>query len=88
MFPFLIYLILNQKPQSFPQVLMMPTGGVGIGNVSEFFAAGASAVAVGADIVSTQALKTGDYSQIEDKAREFRSTVLKVRQQQEHNHLL
>ena len=66
-----------------PQVLMMPTGGVGIGNVSEFFAAGASAVAVGSDIVSTQALTTGDYPKIEHKAQEFLSAVLKVKQQQE-----
>ena len=63
-----------------PQVLMVPTGGVGIGNVSEFFAAGASAVAVGADIVSKQALQVGDYARIEAKAREFLDAVVRARQ--------
>ncbi len=63
-----------------PRVLMVPTGGVGIGNVSEFFAAGASAVAVGADIVSKQALQVGDYARIETKAREFLDAVVSARQ--------
>ena len=63
-----------------PQVLMVPTGGVGIGNVAEYFAAGASAVAVGSDIVSKQALQAGDYSGIANKAREFLDAVVIARQ--------
>ena len=63
-----------------PQVLMVPTGGVGIDNVSEFFAAGASAVAVGADIVSKQALQAGDYAGIATKARQFLDAVVRARE--------
>jgi len=62
-----------------PQVLMVATGGVSIENIAEFFEAGASAVAVGADIVSKQALETGDYMKIENKAREFLSAALQAR---------
>lgn len=65
-----------------PQVLMVATGGVNIENIAEFFEAGASVVAVGADIVSKQALETGDYSKIENKTKEFLSAALQARQQQ------
>ena len=62
-----------------PQVLMVATGGVNIENIAEFFEAGASAVAVGADIVSKRALETGDYSKIEHKTKEFLSAALQAR---------
>ncbi len=62
-----------------PQVLMVPTGGVNLGNVGEFFAAGASAVAVGAQMVDQQALASGDYAKIESLAKEFLAAVAAAR---------
>lgn len=62
-----------------PQVLMVPTGGVNLGNVGEFFAAGASAVAVGAQMVDSKALAAGDYGKIESSAKEFLAAVAAAR---------
>ena len=63
-----------------PQVLMVPTGGVNLDNTAEFFKAGASAVAVGADICNTKAMAEGRYDEIEKKARAFLSAVAGYRQ--------
>lgn len=62
-----------------PQVLMVPTGGVNLSNVGEFFAAGASAVAVGAQMVDGKALAAGDYDKIESSAKEFLAAVAAAR---------
>ena len=62
-----------------PQVLMVPTGGVSIANAAEFLQAGASAVAVGADIVGRKELAAGDYDGIEEKARRFLEVVTEAR---------
>ncbi len=62
-----------------PQVLMVPTGGVGIANTAEFFRAGASAVAVGDAIVGKKELAAGDYDSIEEKARRFLGVVTEAR---------
>lgn len=63
-----------------PQVLMVPTGGVKLDNTAEFFKAGASAVAVGADICDTKAMAEGRYDEIEKKARSFLTAVADYRQ--------
>lgn len=63
-----------------PQVLMVPTGGVKLDNTAEFFRAGASAVAVGADICNTKAMAEGRYDEIEKKARAFLAAVADYRQ--------
>jgi len=62
-----------------PQVLMVPTGGVGLENAAEFFEAGASAIAVGGDIVGKKELDAGDYDGIEAKARRFLEVVADAR---------
>jgi 2-dehydro-3-deoxyphosphogluconate aldolase/(4S)-4-hydroxy-2-oxoglutarate aldolase len=63
-----------------PQVLMVPTGGVKLDNTAEFFKAGASAVAVGADICNTKAMAEGRYDEIEKRARAFLAAVADYRQ--------
>jgi 2-dehydro-3-deoxyphosphogluconate aldolase/(4S)-4-hydroxy-2-oxoglutarate aldolase len=62
-----------------PQVLMVPTGGVSLANATEFFEAGASAIAVGGDIVGKKELDAGDYDAIEAKARRFLEVVTDAR---------
>lgn len=62
-----------------PHILMVPTGGVSLSNVGDFFAAGASAVAVGSTLVSGEALAAGDYQQIEETTREFLEAVAQAR---------
>lgn len=59
----------------FPQIEMMPTGGVNELNVGEFLRAGAFAVAAGSSLVEGKALKERNWSAISAKARAFASAV-------------
>ncbi|WP_438444771.1 bifunctional 2-keto-4-hydroxyglutarate aldolase/2-keto-3-deoxy-6-phosphogluconate aldolase [Gorillibacterium sp. sgz5001074] len=53
-----------------PQANVMPTGGVSLSNLAEWIKNGASAVGIGSDL-TTDAVKTGDYSLITKKAAEY-----------------
>ncbi|MEW5785421.1 MAG: bifunctional 2-keto-4-hydroxyglutarate aldolase/2-keto-3-deoxy-6-phosphogluconate aldolase [Bacillota bacterium] len=55
-----------------PQALLMPTGGVGLENVSEWFQAGCAAVGVGGKLTQTE---NGDYSLITVRCREMIETI-------------
>ena len=57
----------------FPDVPLMPTGGVTPENIDDWFAAGAVAVGVGGDLVSGADLAAGRYDEVERKARLFMS---------------
>ena len=63
----------------FPQVLMVPTGGVTLANAADFFKAGASAVAVGSELVNKRWLDDGDFSKIESTAKGFMDVVASCR---------
>jgi 2-dehydro-3-deoxyphosphogluconate aldolase/(4S)-4-hydroxy-2-oxoglutarate aldolase len=52
-----------------PQVALMPTGGVSLGNVGEWIKAGAVAVGVGGSL--TAGAQTGDFQAITDSAKQF-----------------
>src|SRR5712692_561805 len=62
-----------------PQVEMVPTGGVNLDNAAEFFRAGASAIAVGSELVSAKALSEGEFESIEQTARQFLEVVAQAR---------
>ncbi|MVA74578.1 bifunctional 4-hydroxy-2-oxoglutarate aldolase/2-dehydro-3-deoxy-phosphogluconate aldolase [Auraticoccus sp. F435] len=55
----------------FPDVVMMPTGGVSPDNVSEWVAAGALAVGAGSDLVPPAALASGDLAVVRERAAAF-----------------
>jgi 2-dehydro-3-deoxyphosphogluconate aldolase/(4S)-4-hydroxy-2-oxoglutarate aldolase len=55
----------------FPDILLCPTGGVGLQNLDGYFAAGASLVGVGNNIVDQQALAAGDAARVIAHARRF-----------------
>ena len=55
----------------FPDILLCPTGGVGLQNLDAYFAAGASLVGVGNNIVDQQALAAGDAARVVAHARRF-----------------
>jgi len=55
----------------FPDVRLMPTGGVSVDNVSGFFKAGASAVGVGGELFRKEWMANGDWPSIEDAARAY-----------------
>ena len=54
-----------------PQVLLMPTGGVGLDNAADYLAAGACALGVGSTLVNSQNVRDGELAEIESKARAF-----------------
>ncbi len=53
----------------FPDVKLMPTGGVSLENARDFIAAGACAVALGTSLIDKKAVEAGDWEVIERKAR-------------------
>jgi 2-dehydro-3-deoxyphosphogluconate aldolase/(4S)-4-hydroxy-2-oxoglutarate aldolase len=55
----------------FPDIPLVPTGGVTLQNLGEMFRAGAVAVGVGTELVSSDALARRDYPAIGALAREF-----------------
>ncbi|MCU0227866.1 MAG: bifunctional 4-hydroxy-2-oxoglutarate aldolase/2-dehydro-3-deoxy-phosphogluconate aldolase [Bryobacterales bacterium] len=63
----------------FPQIDMIPTGGVSLDTAADFLRAGCSAIAVGGELVSAAALKAGDYATIQHTARQFVEIVQKTR---------
>lgn len=63
----------------FPQIQMVPTGGVTLENTAEFFRAGAAAVAVGSEMVNAKALAEGKLDVIENTARDFLRAVAEAR---------
>lgn len=58
-----------------PQANLMPTGGVDIDNIKDWFEAGAIAVATGSSL--TMGAKSGDYQLVTETAKKFVSEVAK-----------
>ena len=63
----------------FPQIEMIPTGGVNLETTPEFLKAGACAVAVGSELVDAKSVKEGCYDIIEERARQYLAAVAKAR---------
>jgi 2-dehydro-3-deoxyphosphogluconate aldolase/(4S)-4-hydroxy-2-oxoglutarate aldolase len=59
----------------FPHVTMMPTGGVSLDTIADFFRAGAFAVGVGADLVDVKAIREGNLNAVRDKAGKYLEIV-------------
>jgi 2-dehydro-3-deoxyphosphogluconate aldolase/(4S)-4-hydroxy-2-oxoglutarate aldolase len=55
----------------FPDIPLVPTGGVTLDNIGEMFAAGAAAVGVGTELISKDALDRRDYAAIGTRAQQF-----------------
>jgi 2-dehydro-3-deoxyphosphogluconate aldolase/(4S)-4-hydroxy-2-oxoglutarate aldolase len=63
----------------FPQIEMVPTGGVNLDNAGDFLRAGAAAIAVGSEMVNSQALAEGRLDVITETARQFLARVAEAR---------
>jgi 2-dehydro-3-deoxyphosphogluconate aldolase/(4S)-4-hydroxy-2-oxoglutarate aldolase len=63
----------------FPDVPMIPTGGVNLETAADFIRAGAVALGVGGELVSAAALKSGMTTEITEAARKFVSIVREAR---------
>jgi 2-dehydro-3-deoxyphosphogluconate aldolase / (4S)-4-hydroxy-2-oxoglutarate aldolase len=59
----------------FPDVALIPTGGVNATNAADYFAAGAFALGVGADLVDLSALRAGTPHKITESARQLVEAV-------------
>jgi 2-dehydro-3-deoxyphosphogluconate aldolase/(4S)-4-hydroxy-2-oxoglutarate aldolase len=65
----------------FPQIELIPTGGVSLSTAAEFLAAGAFALGVGADLVSPKALADGKPEIITQIAKEYVEIVRRAKAQ-------
>jgi 2-dehydro-3-deoxyphosphogluconate aldolase/(4S)-4-hydroxy-2-oxoglutarate aldolase len=63
----------------FPQIEMIPTGGVNLETVGDFLKAGAAAVAVGGELVDAQSLKDKRYDVITSRAKQYLEVIAKAR---------
>ena len=63
----------------FPQIRLMPTGGVTLETAPAFLQAGAYAVGVGGALVDQAAIKAGDMAKLELLARAFSAVVAKTK---------
>jgi len=63
----------------FPNIPLVPTGGVTLENIAEMFQAGAAAVGVGTELISKDALDRRDYAAIGAVAKRFLAAVREAR---------
>ncbi len=63
----------------FPQIEVIPTGGVNLETAGEFLKAGACAVAVGGELVDAKLIRDNRYDRIEELAREYLAVIAKTR---------
>jgi len=63
----------------FPQIEMIPTGGVSLTTAADFLKAGACAVAVGGELVDAKTIKAGAYEVFTERARQFLEVIAKAR---------
>lgn len=63
----------------FPQIPMVPTGGVSLETAADFIRAGAEALGVGGELVSSAAIKSGHLHEITEAARKFLEIVREAR---------
>jgi 2-dehydro-3-deoxyphosphogluconate aldolase/(4S)-4-hydroxy-2-oxoglutarate aldolase len=63
----------------FPQIEMIPTGGVNLETAGEFLKAGACAVAVGGELVDAKTIQEGRFEIFEERARQYLNAIAKAR---------
>lgn len=63
----------------FPQIEMIPTGGVNLDTLGDFLKAGSCACGVGGELVDAKAVKEGKFEVIAERARQYIAAVAKAR---------
>jgi 2-dehydro-3-deoxyphosphogluconate aldolase/(4S)-4-hydroxy-2-oxoglutarate aldolase len=63
----------------FPQLRLMPTGGVSLANAGEWIRAGAVAIGVGTALVDAEAVAARRFDEITERARQFVAAVAAAR---------
>lgn len=64
----------------FPQIRLMPTGGVDLETAESFLRAGASCLGVGSALVDSKSLKNRDFGRLTDLAARYVALVRRVRE--------
>ena len=64
-----------------PNIPIMPTSGVNIGNVADWFRVGAVAVGAVSSVLDPVLIRNGDWDALTSRAREFLDAVAKAREQ-------
>jgi 2-dehydro-3-deoxyphosphogluconate aldolase/(4S)-4-hydroxy-2-oxoglutarate aldolase len=54
-----------------PELCLLPTGGISLENIDDYFCAGATAVGVGGSLLDRAALKCGDWKAISELASAY-----------------
>ncbi len=70
--------------QPLPHIPLVPTGGVDLETLPKFMKSGALFVGTGGDLVSQNALKSGNIEAITEKARQYMATIQKARNHGAH----
>ena len=60
---------------SLPQIEVIPTGGVSLGNAKSFLRAGAFALGVGTELADVSAIREGRHNAVTDCSRQFLEIV-------------
>jgi 2-dehydro-3-deoxyphosphogluconate aldolase/(4S)-4-hydroxy-2-oxoglutarate aldolase len=63
----------------FPQIDLIPTGGVNLETIGDFLKAGACAVGVGGELVDASLIQQGRFDVLTERARQFLAAVAKAR---------
>jgi 2-dehydro-3-deoxyphosphogluconate aldolase/(4S)-4-hydroxy-2-oxoglutarate aldolase len=63
----------------FPQIEMVPTGGVNLDTIGDFLKAGACACGVGGELVDNKSVMEGKFHVIEERARQYLAAIAKAR---------
>ena len=63
----------------FPQIEMVPTGGVNLETAADFLKAGACALGVGGELVDAKSIKEGKFEVITERAKQYLAVVAKAR---------
>jgi 2-dehydro-3-deoxyphosphogluconate aldolase/(4S)-4-hydroxy-2-oxoglutarate aldolase len=63
----------------FPQIEMVPTGGVNLETAADFLKAGACALGVGGELVDAKSIKEGKFEVITGRAKQYLAVVAKAR---------
>jgi 2-dehydro-3-deoxyphosphogluconate aldolase/(4S)-4-hydroxy-2-oxoglutarate aldolase len=63
----------------FPQIEMIPTGGVNLDTAADFIRAGVCALGVGGELVDAKSIKDGKFEVITERAKQFLAVVAKAR---------
>jgi 2-dehydro-3-deoxyphosphogluconate aldolase/(4S)-4-hydroxy-2-oxoglutarate aldolase len=63
----------------FPQIDLIPTGGVNLDTCAEFLEAGSTAVGVGSELADSKSINAGNFEVVTRRAQQFLEIVAKVR---------